>query len=119
MNTAVVTVVSPPPPPLPMVQKRINSHSNLSDIVESFKAPPLKHTNQRGIQPWEKKARTNYYISRMKSHAKSAQSPDMNLTLREILTGERVEDKIFISLFAYTIGVFFVFFSMFLNDQEK
>lgn len=94
--------------PLPT---RINSHSNLSEIVRVFKAPEVKETKQRGIQPWEKKLRTDYHIKRMKMFASKAQSPDMNWNLREIQTGHK-DDKVlraFINLSIYTLGVLFIF----------
>jgi hypothetical protein len=56
------------------------------------------------LNKWE----NAYRIERMKSVAKIAQSPDMNLTLNEIRTGERVSDKIGATLFVYTLGVFLI-----------
>jgi hypothetical protein len=100
-------------PPLVHVQ-RITSHSKLSEIVKVFsEAPPVKETKMKPISVFEKRARTNYNISRMKTFAKSAQSPDMNMTLNEIRTGVKMTDKIALSLFVYTVCVFIMFFSMF------
>jgi hypothetical protein len=89
---------------------RVTSHSKLSEIVRVFEAPPLKkETRMRPVKTnkWENR----YHMARMKSIANNAQSPDMNLTLHEILTGERVSDKIAATLFVYTAGVFLIFFS--------
>ena len=97
--------------PSVITPKRITSHSSLSEIVHVFSdAPPVKKTRMKHVSTWEKRAWTNYQVSRMKAFAKSAQSPDMNLTLREIQTGERIVDKIVVSLFVYTVGVFFILF---------
>ncbi len=93
--------------PLPA---RINSHSNLSEIVRVFQAPDVKVTKQRAIQPWEKKLRTDYHIKRMKMFASKAQSPDMNWTLREIQAGHK-DDKLlrgFINFSIYLLGVLFI-----------
>lgn len=100
-------VVSPPVVPI-----RINTHSKLSDIVKSFEAPPVKVTKQRGVQPWEKKARTDYYMKRMKMFADNAESP--NLTLREIQTGKKDDrtERILLALYTYFVGVAFVFFML-------
>lgn len=88
------------------IPKRINSHSKLSDIVRVFEAPPVKEPKRmKPISNWER----NVHISRMKVAAEYARNPDMNLTLKEILTGERVSDKIAMSLFVYFAGVFFIF----------
>lgn len=88
---------------------RINSHSNLSDIVKSFQAPPLKkQTPQRGVQPWEKRAWFNYHVKRMESFAKKAESP--NLTLYEVKTGKTRKDRVMLALYTYFVGVAFVFF---------
>jgi hypothetical protein len=106
----LVEHVTAPPPPL-IHRTRITSHSSLSDIVKVFNAPDVKtQTKMKPVQTWETHARTKYYVSRMKVHAKSALSPDMNLTLKEIQTGERIVDKIIMSLFVYTVGAFFVLF---------
>lgn len=53
--------------------------------------------------------RTNYYIHRMKAAAKSAQSPDMNMSLNEIRTGVSVKDHMKFSLLVYLIGVLAIF----------
>ena len=93
--------------------KRITSHSSLSEIVKVFSdAPPIKETRMKPVSTWERRAWTNFHVTRMKYQAKSAQSPDMNLTLKEIQTGERLVDKMVVSLFAYTVVVFFMFFSL-------
>lgn len=100
-------------PPIVHVE-RITSHSKLSEIVKVFsEAPPIKETKMKPISTFEKRARTSYHISRMKTFAKSAQSPDMNMTLNEIRTGVKVTDRIIVTLFAYTICVFVMYFSMF------
>ena len=101
------------PPVHIQAPKRITSHSNLSEIVKVFSdAPPVKETKMKPISVFEKRARTNYHISRMKTFAKSAQSPDMNMTLNEIRTSVKVTDKIAASLFVYTVCVLFIFFSL-------
>lgn len=90
---------------------RITSHSRLSEIVEVFKAPDVKvQTKQRGIQPWEKKLRLEHHVIRMKTFAKSAESP--TLTLREIQSGkkDRRTEKIILALYTYFVGVAFLFF---------
>lgn len=99
-------------PPITVNQKRITTHSNLSDIVKVLSAPPVKETRMKPIGSFEKKARRHYHISRMKTFAKSAQSPDMNMTLNEIRTGVKMSDKIAATLFVYFVGVFFLFFSI-------
>ncbi len=109
----VLNLVEPVPAVTVETPKRITSHSSLSEIVKVFQAPPIKETRMKPVNTWEKNARTRYYVSRMETYAKSAQSPDMNLTLKEIQTGERIVDKIAVSLFAYTVGVFFLFFLLF------
>lgn len=94
-----------------VLPNRITSHSSLSEIVKAFEAPPIKETRMKPVSNWEKRAWTNYHVSQMKAAAKSAQSPDMDLTLREILTGERVVDKIATSIVVYTaMWVCFLFF---------
>ena len=65
-------------------------------------APPLK----------ENKLRTSYYIHRIKSIAKKAQDPDMNMSLNEIKTGVKVSDRMKMSLFVYLLGVIFIFMNM-------
>jgi hypothetical protein len=47
-------------------------------------------------------------MNQMRVAADSAKNPNMNLTLHEILTGERLIDKIEFTLAVYLIGVFFV-----------
>lgn len=106
----MISLVDNPPVVVP---KRITSHSKLSEIVHVFSAPPVKETRMKPISSFEKHARTNYHVSRMKTFAKSAQSPDMNMTLNEIRTGVKVSDKVAAILFVYVVGVFFLFFSMF------
>lgn len=100
-----------------VVPNRITTHSSLSEIVKVLDAPPLslvkKETRMKPVSNWEKRTWTTYHVSRMKAAAKSAQSPDMNLTLNEIRTGERLIDKIVVTLFAYTVGVLFIFFTLF------
>lgn len=66
------------------------------------KAPQLK----------ENKLRTEYYIHRMKSLAKSAQDPDMNMSLNEIKTGIKVSDRMKMSLFVYLLGALIIFMNM-------
>lgn len=64
------------------------------------------------VAPKNKKnttTRTNYYIHRMKAAAKSAQSPDMNMSLNEIRTGVSVKDHMKFSLLIYLIGVLAIF----------
>ncbi len=89
---------------------RINSHSSLSQIVESFKAPPVKETRQRGVQPWERNAWTKYHMDRMEMHAKSATGP--NLSLYEIKTGKKDKrvERVILALYTYFVGVAFLFF---------
>lgn len=53
--------------------------------------------------------RTSYYIQRMKAAAKSAQSPDMNMSLNEIRTGITRSERIKFSLLIYLIGVLAIF----------
>lgn len=91
---------------------RITSHSSLSDIVKVFKAPEIKVTPQRGIQPWEKQARLDYHISRMKMYASQAKSP--KLTLREIQTGKKDDrvERILLSLYTYFVGIAFILFML-------
>lgn len=107
VTNIMITVehVTPAPP-------RITSHSRLSEIVEAFKAPEVKVTKQRGIQPWEKKARLNYHMKRMKMEASKAESP--NLSLREIQTGKKDDhiERIILSLYTYFVGVAFIFFML-------
>jgi hypothetical protein len=108
MGTSVITVEH-------VVPKRITSHSSLSEIVKVLDAPPLvkKETRMKPVSNWEKHAWTTYHVSRIKEAAKSAQSPDMNLTLNEILTGERISDKVTTILFAYFAGVCLLFLIIF------
>jgi hypothetical protein len=96
-----------------VVPKRITSHSSLSDIVKAFEAPDVKETRMRPlhVSKWEVMAREKYHVERMKVQAKYAQSPDMNLTLKEILTGERISDKIVASLLVYAVGVGMILFT--------
>jgi hypothetical protein len=90
---------------------RVTSHSSLSEIVHIFEAPPVKkETRMKPVNTLENRTWTKYHVSRMKSASKIAQSPDMNLSLNEILTRERVSDKIAATLFVYTLGVFLIFF---------
>lgn len=91
---------------------RINSHSKLSEIVKSFEAPPVKVSKQKGIQPWEKKARMKYHLDRMEMFTNKAESP--NLTLREIQTGKKDDhvERILLALYTYFVGVAFVFFML-------
>lgn len=53
--------------------------------------------------------RTQYYIQRMKSLSKSAQSPDLNMTLNEIKTGIKTSDRMKFSLLVYLLGVILLF----------
>ena len=90
---------------------RINSHSRLSEIVEVFKAPEVKvQTKQRGIQPWEKKLRTDYYIRQMEMYTKKAESP--NLTLREIQTGKKDDrtERVAVAISTYFAGIALLLF---------
>lgn len=58
------------------------------------------------------KESTHYYTQRMKSFAKYAQSPDMNMTLKEIRTGVKTSDRIKMSLFVYLLGVLAIFLNL-------
>lgn len=60
------------------------------------KAPPVKD-------------RTQYYIHRMKAHAKSAQDPDMDMSLNEIKTGVKLSERMALTLEVYLLGVLAVF----------
>ena len=108
------TVVAPPTPEYVAPRfHRINSHSKLSEIVQVFKAPPVKvQTPQRGIKPWEQRLRLDHHVLRMKTFAAKSKSPDMNLTLREIQTGkkDRRVERIILALYTYFVGVAFLFF---------
>ncbi len=100
----------PVPHALTPVPKRVSTHSNLSEIVESFKAPPIKATPQRGVQPWERNAWTKYHMSRMEVYAKKSESP--NLSLYEIKTGKKDKrvERVILALYTYFVGVAFLFF---------
>lgn len=90
---------------------RITSHSRLSEIVEVFKAPDVKvQTKQRGIQPWEKKLRLEHHVIRMKTFAKSAESP--TLTLREIQTGKKDNrtERVAVAISTYFAGIALILF---------
>jgi hypothetical protein len=89
----------------PVKPARITSHSRLSDILVSFEAPPVKEIRMKpvNVNSLETRARTMYYMHQIKAAADSAKNPNTNLTLHEILTGERLIDKI-----GFLIGVFFV-----------
>ncbi len=102
--TPVVPVQEAPVP------KRVSTHSNLSEIVESFKAPPIKATPQRGVQPWERNAWTKYHMNRMEMYAKKSESP--NLSLYEIKTGKKDKrvERVMLALYTYFVGVAFLFF---------
>lgn len=104
-----MNIVEAPPPVIR--PHRITSHSKLSEIVEVFKAPEVKmQTKQRGIQPWEKKMRTDYYIREMKMGAKKAESP--NLTLREIQTGKKDDrtERVAVAISTYFAGIALILF---------
>ena len=107
-----MTPVTVPQAPVPthVSVHRINSHSKLSDIVETFKAPPVKETRQMGVQPWERKAWTSYHMDRMKTFAKSAEF--QNLSLYEIKTGKKDKrvERVILALYTYFVGVAFLFF---------
>ncbi len=108
MVAPVVTVVPQAPVSVP---KRISTHSNLSEIVESFKAPPLKkETRQRGVQTWERNAWTKYHIDRMKTFADTAKF--QNLSMYEIKTGKKDKrvERVILALYTYFVGMAFLFF---------
>jgi hypothetical protein len=88
-----------------VIPHRINSHSNLSNIVKAFSvdAPPVKVTRQNGVQQWEKRLYTEYHMNRMKMSVKNAESP--NLTLREIQTGKNDDRGL-----SYFVGLAFLLF---------
>ena len=71
-----------------------------------LKAPPVK--NHGNVD----KVRTQYYIQRMKMHVKSAQDPDMNMTLNEIKTGVKVSERMTLTLGVYLLGVLAIFWNM-------
>jgi hypothetical protein len=105
METVEVTVA-------PHIQ-RINSHSKLSDIVHVFQAPPVKVQVK---DHWGKgaplnKIRRNYYVQRIKSFAKKAQDPDMNMTLNEIHTGVKTSEQMTLTLLVYLLGVLVIFWN--------
>ena len=98
--------------------QRINSHSNLSDIVQVFKAPPVKVAPKNkgvslGKNEFLDKTRRNYYVHRIKSFSKKAQDPDMNMTLNEIRTGVKTSERMTLSLLVYLIGVLVIFWNRF------
>lgn len=104
-----------PPVVLRAPVERINSHSKLSDIVRVFEAPPPKTESPQkktGIKPWEKKMRLDHHVMRMKTFAKSAESP--NLTLREIQTGkkDKTVERIILAMYTYFVGLAFIFFML-------
>lgn len=68
-----------------------------------LKAPKLKEHKTNDA------FRTQYYINRMRMHAKSAQSPDMNMTLNEIKTGVKVSERMTLTLEVYLLGVLVIF----------
>lgn len=59
----------------------------------------------------ESKARLGYHVQRIKSIAKSARDPDMNMTLNEIRTGVKLSDRMLLSLEVYLIGALLIFMS--------
>lgn len=54
-----------------------------------------------------------FHTQRMKSFVKYAQSPDMNLTLKEIQTGIKTSDRMKMSLAVYILGVLAIFLNRF------
>ena len=96
--------------------QRINSHSKLSDIVHVFQAPPIKVQVKdhwgKGAPPLNK-IRRNYYVQRIKSFAKKAEDPDMNMSLNEIRTGIKTSERMTLSLLVYLLGVLVIFWNSF------
>lgn len=99
--------------------QRITSHSKLSEIVQVFKAPPVKVVapKNKGVSldksPLLDKTRRNYYVHRIKSFSKKAQDPDMNMTLNEIRTGVKTSERMTLSLLVYLLGVLVIFWNLF------
>lgn len=91
--------------------------------------PPLitEHTQKRGVcfrvdkpcftlqAPVNKthksydKLRLNYYKNRIVSISKTAQSPDLNMSLDEIRTGVTRSERVKATLFVYLLGVLALF----------
>ncbi len=102
--------------------QRITSHSKLSEIVQVFKAPPVKvvapknkgvSLGKRDKNEFLDKTRRNYYVHRIKTFSKKAQDPDMNMTLNEIRTGVKTSERMTLSLLVYLLGVLVIFWNLF------
>ena len=94
--------------------------------METLVTPPpivIEHHQKRGIcfhvdkpcftlqAPKNKteKFRLNYYKNRIESIAKTAQSPDLNMSLDEIRNGFTRSERVKASLFVYLLGVLVIF----------
>ncbi len=73
-----------------------------------FKMDPPKNKEVKK----ENAFRTQYYIRRMKMHAKKAQDPDMNMTLNEIKTGVKLSERMTLTLTVYLLGVLAILWNM-------
>lgn len=96
------TIVTSPPPIVVEHQKR-GVCFHVDKPCFTIKAPENKtHKSYE-------KVRLNYYKNRIISIAKSAQSPDMDMTIKEIQNGFTREEKVKATLFVYLVGVLILF----------
>lgn len=96
------TLVTPPPIVIEHHQKRgICFH--VDKPCFTLQAP--KNKTHKSYE----KFRLNYYKNRIQSIAKTAQSPDINMSLNEIRTGVTRSERVKASLFVYLLGVLVIF----------
>lgn len=92
------TLVTPPPIVIEHHQKR-GFCFHVDKPCFTIEAPKNK----------TKKLRLKYYKNRITSVAKTAQSPDLNMSLDEIRTGVKRSERVKATLFVYLVGVLVLF----------
>ncbi len=87
------------PPPIVIEHQKRGICFHVDKPCFTIEAP--KNKNNKSFE----KVRLNYYINRIKSISKTAQSPDMNMSLDELRTGIKKSERIKATLFVYLVGV--------------
>lgn len=94
-------VVLEPPPPIITEHKTQKRGACFKSHCLVIQAPKNKKKNEQ--------LRLNYYKNRMISLSKTAQSPDLNLTLNDIKNGFTRAEHAKATLFVYLVGVLVIF----------
>lgn len=102
----MIPVEVPPPPTIVRPHQPVRRGVCFHVDKPCFTIEPRKNTKK------EIPFRKEYYVNRIKTMAKSAQDPDMNMSLNEIKTGVKTSDRVRLSLGVYLLGVLAIFMSV-------